>query len=403
MNRYIYKARDINGKLISDIIEAYDIKTVSLRLQSMGLYPVAINVRNSNGWNNYFSLNFERISGSDRLLFTCRLADLLRGGLILAKALELIERQTENAGLRKIVSDIRSKVQGGQTLYDSLSEYPEHFSGLYVGAVKAGESSGMLEEVLARLAEFGEKEEILKNRIKASLAYPVLMLAVGLASILFLLAFVIPKFQIMFLDLGQLLPLPTRILIFASTFMQKWWFVYIPVIALALIMILKYSGTKDGKAAIDGLRLKIPIVGQLIRKELVSRFVRMLSALLKNGVPLLDALVMVKDSVGNELFAVEISNIGRSIKEGRGLADPIRKSSFFPPIVADLIAVGEETGKLENSLLRIAETYDREVEYSLKALTSLLEPVIILFVGIMVAFVALSMFLPVFQISATIR
>lgn len=401
---YAYKAKDVSGKPQSGTVEAENVKTAAAKLQSMGLYPVSIEAATSKkGLGRFFSFKLNSIPRQDVALFTCRLSDLLRGGLPLVKALTVLVRQTENRALQKTIGEIKDAVQDGKTFSSALSAYPKLFSNLYLGIVKAGESAGMLESVLSRLAEFDEQEELLRHRVKAALAYPVLMFMVGLASIIFLLAFVIPKFEAMFMDMGQLLPLPTRVLISASSIIQHWWWLYIPALTAGLLYFDKYRKSVNGGRKIDRIKLALPLAGELMKKELVSRFVRMLGALLKNGVPILDALAMVKDSVGNEVFAAEIDEVYRSVKEGEGLVEPLRNSRYFPPIVADMVAIGEETGNLENSLARIAETYDREVEYSVKTLTSLIEPVIILVVGLMVGFVALSMLLPIFQISASIR
>lgn len=399
-----YKARTINGELTSGTLEAESVKAVALRLQAEQCYPVSITPGAAERGTIRSAFSRKRnVRHADITLFARRLADTLRGGLPLARALTVMEKQTENPEMRRITSEIRVAVQEGRGFAATLERFPSVFPSLFRGMVRIGESAGLLEIVLARLAEFSEKEAEWRHRIRAALAYPLVMLAVGIVSVIFLLTFVIPKFAVMFADSGQVLPWPTQTLIVLSSMLTHGWWVYLPGLALAIAGLRKLWRSQRGREMVDVQVMRIPVAGDFIRKELVARFIRMLSILMENGVPILDALVLAKNSVDNRVLAAEVDEISRSVREGRGLVEPLGKSRIFPPLVADMIAVGEETGTLESSLARIADIYEREVEYAVKTLASLIEPVIILIIGVMVAFIAISMLLPVFQMSSVIR
>ena len=343
------------------------------------------------------------IRSSDIAIFNRQLADLLKGGLTLIRSLTLLINQTENHLLRRVIENLCEDIKEGATFSDALAKHPKVFSRFYIGMVKAGETGGMIEEVIERLANFSEKEQALIGKIKSALIYPLTMIFVGVLSIIFLMTFVIPKFIIMFADLGQTLPLPTRILIAASQIFKNYWWIYIPALILIIAFVYQYIGTKSGRLVYDRFKLYFPILGEILRKETISRFTRTLGVLVSNGVVIMSALDIVKQTLNNELFSEAIENIYDSVKEGKGLVMPIRKNKLFPPMVADIISVGEETGNIESSLFWIADVYSREVETKLKAATSLIEPIIILIMGLVVGFIVLAMLLPVFEISTVIK
>jgi general secretion pathway protein F len=284
-----------------------------------------------------------------------------------------------------------------------LKNFPDVFPSIYIAMITAGETAGVLDTVLDRIADFLDKEEELRYRIQSALAYPLMLLAVGCASVLFLLGFVIPKFELMFQDLGQAMPLPTQILISISHIVRYWWWAYMPIALVAAVSIFRWYSTRTGKLFFSNAKLKLPVIGGFLRKDMVAKFLRMLSILLTNGVPILDALSIARNSIDNLLFSNDIDRICAAVEDGQGLSASIAQSTLFPSMVYEMIAVGEETGKMESSLSRVADMYEREVEYAIKTMTSLLEPAIILFAGIIVCLIALSMLLPVFQVSAGIR
>ncbi|MBN1384587.1 MAG: type II secretion system F family protein [Elusimicrobia bacterium] len=393
---FTYRAKNMSGEVLSEKMEADSVKSVVSKLRSSGYYPVSI----ESDIQPQFILR--GIRKGDVILFTQGLSDLISNGLSLAKSLNVLSRQNENRAMKNLISNIEKDIKEGSSFADALMLYPSLFSDLYIGMIRAGESSGLLETVLIRLSEFYEKEQEIISKIKSALAYPVVMFFVGIGCVLFLITFVIPKFIIMFQDIGQILPLPTRIIITLGNFMKDKWWLYLPVILVLAVFFVKFGKGKKGKIFFDELKLKLPVFGNLFKKEMVSRFVRTFGVLLSNGVPILDALKMTKDTIGNTIFADEIEQIYVSVKAGGGLIEPLRKSNIFPPVAVDIIAVGEESGDLVKSLQKIGDSYDKKIEYNIKTLTSLLEPIIILIVGIMVGFVAISMLLPIFQMSSAI-
>jgi type II secretory pathway component PulF len=402
--RFSYTAKKISGELVTDTIEADNPKLAAAKLQSLGYFPLTITLRDQKtGWINSLPFSTRAIKHNDIVAFTRRLADSLKGGLSLPRALNVLQNQTEHPKLSRLIKDISLSVQEGKSFSCTLEHYPGIFSSLYIAMVRTGEAAGVLETVLSRLADFDDKEDELRYKLYTALAYPAVMLLVGMASVIFLLSFVFPKFEIMFLDLGQSLPLPTKILLMTSRLLRYGWFVYVPLAVIGIVAAHQWRKTTKGTIFLSRLRLKLPIIGVFVRKELIARFLRMLSILLTNGVPVLDALAIARNSVNNAVFTNELDAIYASVKEGEGLAKPLAHSAVFPPLVAEMIAVGEETGNLESALVRIADIYEREVDYAVKAMTSLLEPVIILFAGVIVCFIALSLLLPVFQVSSGIH
>ncbi|OGS21145.1 MAG: hypothetical protein A3J83_08780 [Elusimicrobia bacterium RIFOXYA2_FULL_40_6] len=405
MPLFTYKAKNISGEQISETVEAETLGAVTKQLRDKGYFPSSItsNEKKDTIISKSNIFNRKKVNHKGLVIFTRRLADSLKGGLQLTRALNVISNQTENPELSKITKEIAVLIQEGQSLSETLKNYPEVFSTMYTSMVYAGETAGVLDLVLLRLADFNEREEELRFRVNSALAYPAMMLLVGLASVIFLLSFVIPRFEVMFQDLGQSLPLPTKILILLSHTLRYYWWAYVPVIIAAIFLIRKWYSTEKGITFISNLKLKTPVIGVFIKKDIISRFIRMLSLLLANGVPILNALNIAKNSIDNKLFSNDIDRVYTDVKEGLGLSKSLQQSKLFPPLISEMISIGEETGNMESSLSRVAESYEREVEYAIKTMTSLLEPVIILFAGVIVCFIALSMLLPVFQVSSGLR
>jgi general secretion pathway protein F len=395
---FIYKAKDLSGNEFTNTLDAKDLQSAALTIQAKGYFPISIKILEDKNLNkNIFKIN--KINQSDVSMFTRRLADALIAGISVSRALAILAKQTENIELKSITQDIYNLVIEGTPLSSAMNKYPKIFPQIYIGMIKAGEATGTLETVLTRLAEFTEKEKELKSKITSALIYPIILLFLGMASVVFLLTFVIPKFEIMFTDIQQSIPLPTQILIFSSHLLKNYFWIYIPLIIISSLFILKFSKTEKGLVLISRIKLKIPLFGNFLEKNLTSRFLRMLSIMLSNGVPILDSLIMAKNAINNKTLAQEIDKIYESVKQGKGLLAPIKKISFFPPMIADIIAIGEETGEIESSILRIAESYEREVDLALKTTTSLIEPIMILIIGAIICFIALAMLLPIYQMS----
>ncbi len=407
MPRFVYSAKNTNGEVIQDIIEADSRKAATLIIQNMGYFPISVKLEPETS-SHISSRKFHtgilrKVKRSNVTVFTRQLSDLLKGGLPLARSLAILARQTENIKFCEIIKSLNSDVREGSSFSDALCRHPHVFSKLYIGMIRAGEAGGMLESIMERLSEFAEREQRLRSRIKSALTYPAAMLVIGTVTVIFLVAFIIPRFTVMFHDVGGTLPLPTLFLIWISEFLQYWWWIYIPASFLGLSIIYKYIKSVPGRLLFDKTKLRIPVIGRIFREELVSRFTITLGTLLKNGVVILTALDMVKDTIGNDFVCVEIQKIHKDVSEGKGLVEPLKASTVFPPIVAEMVSVGQETGNLDDILIRISDTYNWRVENALKALTSLLEPLIILIMAVLVGFVVLAMLLPVFEISSAIR
>jgi type II secretion system protein F len=407
---FIYEAKLKTGEKVTDTIEAENEHAVISRLQAEGYFPLKVRLRTDievkkgrPEKNSHARAVYQRISGKEFAAFTRQLASLLNAGVPLLKSLEVLIRQTKNERLKKIIETLRNDVRDGTAFSEAIKKHPKVFPNLYIGMIRAGEAGGVLDTVLNRLAEWLEKEEDLRRQVRSSMAYPVVMALVGIGTVLFLLGYVIPKFVTMFEDIGRTLPLPTRILISLSNHIRSWWFLYIIGVVIIVSVLSRYVKTKDGKFLFDRVKLQSPVFGGLLNKIVLSRFTRTLGTLIGNGVPLLSALGMTRDTLGNEVFASEINKSYVKVEMGESLAGTLSKSEIFPPIVIDMIAVGEETGNLPDALVRIADTNDREVESSVKALTSLIEPVMILVMGTIVGFIVMAMLLPVFEMSAFVK
>ncbi|MCK4948286.1 MAG: type II secretion system F family protein [Candidatus Aureabacteria bacterium] len=406
MAAYTYKIKDRNGQIITGAMEADSEASVINNLQKKGCFPISVTEQKKKGGrlSNEVSIQiFQRIRIKDIAVFTMQLSNLINSGMPLVKALSVLVRQTENKKLKAVTESLRNDVQGGSSFSDAIAKYPLIFSRLYVSMIKAGELGGILEIVLASLSEFLEEDQALKSKIKAALVYPAVMSLVGVATVLFLMAFVIPRFVMMFQDIGRTLPLPTQILIFGSRFLRTYWWIYLPMSFLLVFVFRRYIRKDEGKAALDRIKLKMPVFGKIIRKVAIARFARTLGTLIQNGVSILNALKMTREIVANRMFAEEINKIHTELKDGGNLTQLLTKCKEFPPIVADMVAIGEETGKIDDSLLKVAGSYEREIENELKGLTSLLEPAVILFMGIIVGFIVLAMLLPVFEITSVIQ
>ena len=348
-------------------------------------------------------LNFKRkVSTKSLVLFTRQLATLIAAGLPLVKALRTLHDQLEPGALKGIIKTIADEVEGGSNFSEALSHFPKVFPDFYINMIKAGELGGMLEDILKRLSEFLDKSQKLKDRVKAALMYPIFVMIVAILILIMLMVFVIPTFTNMFSEMGGSLPLPTKILILISEITRRVWFL-IPLVPVGLIASYKaIVKNPDRKMIIDKMKLRIPVVGTLIQQISVARFSRTLGTLLSSGVPILAALQTVRDTIGNEFIARAVIQVRDSIKEGESVSGPMEASKAFPPLVTKMISIGEETGQLDKMLIQIADSFEDEVDVAVSGLTSLLEPLLIVFMGLMVGFIVVAMFMPLFSIGKLI-
>ncbi len=338
------------------------------------------------------------------VLFTRQLATLIAAGLPLVKALRTLQDQLEAGGaLKGAIKSIADEVESGSNFSEALTRFPGVFPNFYINMIKAGELGGMLEDILKRLSEFLDKTQKLKDRVKSALMYPMFVMIVAVLILIMLMVFVIPTFTSMFSEVGGSLPVPTKILIVISEITRRLWFL-IPLLPVALIAIYKaIIKSPDRRFVIDKIKLRTPIVGNLIQQIAVARFSRTLGTLLSSGVPILAALQTVRDTIGNEFIARAVMQVRDSIKEGESVSGPMEASKAFPPLVTKMVSIGEETGDLAKMLIQIADNYEDEVDVAVSGLTSLLEPLLIVFMGLIVGFIVVSMFMPLFSLAKLIE
>ena len=344
-----------------------------------------------------FSFKRKGVSTRDIVIFTRQFATMINAGLPLVQSLDILAKQTENAALADVTRQVVYDVESGHTLADAFSKHPKAFTDLYVNMVAAGEAGGILDTILLRLATFLEKNDALVRKVKGAMVYPGVIFTVAGVAVAVLLIFVIPTFQAMFASVNLELPLPTRIVIGASQLLINYWWVILAVIAAAVFGIRKYYATDDGRKRIDQMLLNAPVLGDLLRKSAVSRFTRTLGTLISSGVSILDGLEITAKTAGNRVIHDAVMASRQSIAGGETIAAPLEKSKVCPPMVISMIAVGEQTGGLDEMLTKIADFYDDEVDVAVGALLSLMEPIMIVVLGVIVGGMVVAMYLPIFD------
>ncbi len=344
----------------------------------------------------------QKVKDKDIVVFTRQFATMIDAGLPLVQCLEILSMQTENKTLAKVIGDVRVDVESGATYADALKKYPHVFSDLYTNMVAAGEAGGVLDTVLNRLAMYIEKAMKLKQKVKSAMIYPITIVGVAVLVITVLMLWVIPVFAKMFTDFGGTLPLPTRLVIGSSNFVKNNILLMVIALSAFIFLFRWYYKTEGGRKVIDALFLKLPVFGILIRKVAVARFTRTLGTLISSGVPILEGLLIVAKTAGNKVVEQALVNTRQSISEGKTIAEPLDKSRVFPPMVVQMIAVGETTGALDAMLSKIADFYDDEVDNAVAGLTSMLEPMLMVFLGVVIGFIVVAMYLPIFKMAALV-
>lgn len=342
------------------------------------------------------------VTDKDIVVFTRQFATMIDAGLPLVQCLEILSTQSENKILAKAVSDVRGEVEGGATYADALRKQPKVFDELYVSMVQAGEMGGVLDTILTRLAKHIEKAMKLKSQIKGAMVYPASIMGVATVVVVVLMIWVVPMFAKMFTDFGGTLPGPTVMVIETSNFLQANILYIIIALGAAAYGVKRYYGSPKGRLALDGLFLKLPVIGDLIRKAAVAKFSRTLGTLIASGVPIMDGLAIVSKLAGNKVVEEAIMSARQSISEGKTVSDPLSRGNVFPKMVTHMIAVGESTGALDVMLGKIADFYDDEVDQTVTALTSLLEPMMMVIMGLVIGFIVLAMYLPVFKMALVV-
>lgn len=404
---YEYKALNSKGKTVSGILDCDSVSIARQKLRAKEIFPVKINeisgadsIRKK---SSALSLkSFSRISPSEISMMTRQTATLLASGFPLLSAIETLIPQTGSQAFKKILSQVKDSIEEGSSFAAALSQYPWVFSEIYVNMVRAGETSGTLEIVLERLADISEKQMELNSKVKAALAYPIFMFCIGALVLFVLLTFIVPNMTAIFSDLGQALPAPTRILLGTSQFFQDFWWIIAGAIAALIFGFNRFKKTEKGTAFIDKAILHTPVFGPLARKLAVARFSRTLGSLLENGVTMLTAMGVVKNVVGNVIISSAIEDAAKEVEQGHELGAALDISKTFPYLSIQMIKVGEQSGKLETLLDKVADVYDKEVESSIVSMTSLLEPAIILLMGVAVGFIVFAICLPIFEMNQLI-
>jgi len=402
MPQYRYLVKKGPAETVSGVMEAENEWTVASRLRDMGLYPVEV-AEDVERRKSFLTRPLGRIRQGDITVMFQQLSRLVRAGLPLLRSLLTLREQTENRRLREVIDGLYRGVQQGRTFADCLSDHPKVFPEMYSSMVRAGETGGMLEDVLVRLAMLSEKERQLRGKVISALVYPCFLTVAGLTAIFILLSFVFPTFLELFAEFEAELPVPTRLLIAICDFMEMyWWVVLLAILALGAGF-TQYRKTAAGKMAIDRTVLRMPLIGALILRAEIAKFARTLGTLVDNGVPILKALRVTAATLTNRAIAVQIDVIHDAVTDGASLHDSLERVEYFPPMAVNMMAVGEESGMLGDVARQIADTYDEEVDRAVKNLTTLLEPTLILVMGVFVGFLVIAMLLPMFQISTLIK
>jgi type IV pilus assembly protein PilC len=421
MPRYTYVALDSRGQESTGLVDAASTNEAIGELRRAGYFPTnvyeegaAAAVTTKSARQKIKTRRAERKAGSMNIvlfqrktvkpkvlmIFTRQLATLIDAGLPLLRGLNVLAKQERDAVLKSTINKLADSVQGGSTFSEGLAQHPRLFNDLYVNMVKAGELGGVLEVVLTRLAEFQEKAQKIKNKVVAAMVYPIIVLVLALAIMTFLMIFIVPRFEAIFHDMLGDKPLPaiTLFVIGVSDFMQNHWGILLGLLVGVIVAYKLAARTRAGRAILDRVKLRAPLFGDLIRKTSISRFSRTLGTLVTSGVPILQALTITRETAGNIVIARAISQVHDSVKEGESIVQPLEASGAFPPMVISMIDVGEETGQLPEMLLKIAEVYDDEVDNSVAALTSLLEPIMIILLALIVGTIVIALFMPLISI-----
>jgi len=399
---YKWAGKTRQGEVRAGTMEAGDEAAVRARLGQMGIEPTRVSRSFAN-----IELKIPGLGGSvttkDILVFTRQFSVMIDAGLPLVQALEIIGTQADNPAFRKVLLAVKARVESGSTFADGLAEHPKAFDELFVQLVRAGEIGGILDTILNRLGAYIEKNEKLKRRVKGAMVYPSIVLLVAVGVTVVLLAFVTPAFEKMFKDFGGAMPAPTQVIIDLSHGLRDYWYVFVGVPIALVVAFRMLVRTRKGRDAWDRFILKVPVFGSVIRKVAVARFTRTFGTMLSSGVPILDALEIVAKAAGNRAVESAILYVRAKISEGKNIAQPLAETKVFPPMVVQMIGVGEATGAMDAMLNKIADFYDDEVDVAVAALTSMIEPIMMVFLGIVVGAFMISMYLPIFSMAGNVR
>jgi type II secretory pathway component PulF len=403
MPTFHYRARSQGGELLTGAIETSGPEAAADHLAGLGYVPIAIEEKKEGALSGDLLEAFRRITPQDRIIFSRQLATLINAGIPLTTALDTCASQSENPKIREILIQVRKDIEGGSAFSAALARHPKAFDNLYVGMIRAGEEGGVLDEILERLATLAEHEAETRARVKAAVRYPIIVVVAICIAFAILVTLVIPQFAKLYAGHKVALPFPTRVLIGINYVVQNYWFLILGGLGAAVLGLRAFVKTEPGREALDRFKLTMPIFGRLILKVLLSRFARIFATLNRSGLPILQTLEIVGGTIGNVIVTRAVESVRESAREGRGLSGPMKTSGLFPPLVTHMVAVGEDTGNLDEMLTRVSEYYDREVEYAIRNLSTMIEPILLLFIGGMVLFLALGIFLPMWDMMSVFK
>ncbi|QSV44923.1 type II secretion system F family protein [Geobacter benzoatilyticus] len=403
MPKYSWEARSRTGAAQKGVMEAASAAAVEAQLKKFGFGSISVK-EEGKGLSMELKLPgfAKKVETKDLVVFTRQFATMIDSGLPLVQCLDILSSQQENKTFKEVLHKVKETVEGGSTFADALSKHPNVFDQLFVNLVAAGEVGGILDTILNRLAAYIEKAMKLKKQIKGAMVYPATIMTIAIGVVAVILIFVIPTFAKMFADFGGDLPTPTKIVIALSDFVLKYILLIVGLVFAVVVAIKKYYATPNGKKVIDTIALKAPIAGPLIRKVSVARFTRTLGTLISSGVPIMDGLEIVAKTAGNKVVEEAVYKVRSSIAEGKTMAEPLQESGVFPPMVVQMISVGEATGAMDAMLSKIADFYDDEVDDAVSALTALMEPMLMVFLGTTVGGLVIAMYLPIFKLAGTV-
>jgi len=402
---FTYKVRDRAGKVVEGQLEADNVSLVAGKLRSMGYTPINIERRDGAALKKEIKIPglSDRVKLKDVAVFSRQFATMINSGLSLLRSLSILGAQTENPALAKIVDQVRIDVEKGASLSSAMARHPKAFNRLYVAMVRSGETGGALDSVLQRLATTIEKQVELRRKVKSAMTYPIVVFMLVIMIVTAMLIFIVPTFKSMYTSLGGTLPLPTRILIAASNIVKGYFFMVVPLGGGGAYGFKRWTKTEKGRRKWDRIKLKMPIFGKLVHKTAVARFARTLAALVRSGVPILESLDIVSDTANNTVVSDALADTQTAVKGGDSISKPLESHPIFPPMVVQMMAVGEETGALDEMLDKIADFYDDEVEATVAALTSLIEPLLIVVMGSAVGGMVISLYMPLFNVIKLIK
>ncbi len=396
MATFSYRARDNSGQLFTGVLEGDSREAIIERLREMKYFIISIEQKKKSFQSMEIKL-FKTIKIRDLAIFYRQFATMVSAGLTLVSCLEILSKQTENKLLAEKIDDIKKSVERGSTLADAFASHPETFSKLYINMIKAGEIGGVLDDILNRMATLMEKEYELRQKIKSAMTYPMFIFGAAFVMGVFVLIFILPQFVGVFQQFGGELPYLTKLLVWFTVAFNRYWYIFFAFLALMVIAFIAYRRTKQGHKNIDRLKLKLPIFGNLFLKTSINRFTRTLGTLIRSGVPIIQSLRVSAESIGNDILAEAVMNAADRIKEGQSISTPLEESRVFPPMVTQMILVGEESGELETMLLNVSQFYDQEVERAVEQLTSVIEPILMVVVAGVVGVMVIAMYLPIFS------